>query len=144
MTRDPSLYRPGVGLVLTNGRGHIWLGERRGWPDSWQLPQGGIEPGEEIEEAMWRELAEEVGTASAELLGSTDFQFASFVFFALALITWHGSGPLSLDHLFANGDNGDNGDQLPPPTECEMHLGGGTTFPDKLTPDDPQNESWQE
>ncbi len=51
---------------------------------------------------------------AAELFASTDFQFTSFVFFALALVTWHGSGPLSLDHLFANGDNGD---QLPPPTE---------------------------
>ena len=34
------------------------------------------------------------------LVGNVDFQFTSFVFFALALLVWRGSGPLSLDFLF--------------------------------------------
>jgi len=71
MTRDPSRYRPGVGLILTEGRGRVWLGQRAGGYEGEQLPQGGIEPGETIEDAVWRELEEEVGTRNAELLGST-------------------------------------------------------------------------
>ena len=51
MPRDPSLYRPGVGIVLTNGRGGVWLGRRAG-RDGWQLPQGGIDPGETPTERM--------------------------------------------------------------------------------------------
>ena len=70
MERDPALYRPGVGIVLTNGRGGVWLGRRYG-RDGWQLPQGGIDPGESAEDAVWRELEEEVGTRHAELLGGT-------------------------------------------------------------------------
>jgi uncharacterized membrane protein YphA (DoxX/SURF4 family) len=41
-----------------------------------------------------------IGTASTSLLGGNQsFQFALFVFFALMLLIWRGSGPLSLDHL---------------------------------------------
>ena len=46
-----------------------------------------------------------MGTAGTSgLLGNVDFQFTSFVFFALALLVWRGAGPLSLDHL-VNADN---------------------------------------
>ena len=69
--RDPGRYRAGVGIVLTDGAGHVWLGQRSGTHPGWQLPQGGIEPGEAIEAALWRELMEEVGTADARLLGAT-------------------------------------------------------------------------
>jgi uncharacterized membrane protein YphA (DoxX/SURF4 family) len=42
-----------------------------------------------------------VGTGgTGGLFGNVDFQFTSFVFFALALLVWRGAGPLSLDHLF--------------------------------------------
>ena len=46
-----------------------------------------------------------VGSGSAiGLLDNVDFQFASFVFFALALLVWRGAGPLSLDYLFQDND----------------------------------------
>ncbi len=54
-------YRPNSGAILHRGDGRILMGERRDAPGVWQFPQGGVEPGESKEEAMWRELSEELG-----------------------------------------------------------------------------------
>ena len=58
-----SNYRPGVGIVLVNQHGKVFAGHRRdGRQPPWQLPQGGLDQGEGPEEAVFRELAEELGT----------------------------------------------------------------------------------
>jgi len=55
-------YRPCVGLVVLNRAGGIFAGQRiDGVPDAWQMPQGGIDPGETPREAAFRELGEETG-----------------------------------------------------------------------------------
>lgn len=61
-------YRPCVGVMLVNGAGHAFVGRRidtRGQPDEggvyWQMPQGGIDEGEELHAAALRELWEETG-----------------------------------------------------------------------------------
>ncbi len=64
-------YRPCVGVMLLNGRGQVFVAKRRDSRDSWQMPQGGIDDGESVREAALRELEEEIGTASAEILGET-------------------------------------------------------------------------
>jgi putative (di)nucleoside polyphosphate hydrolase len=65
---DPA-YRRNVGLMLLNERGEVWVGQRIGLSDgSWQMPQGGIDPGETPHAAALRELAEEIGTSKAEIL----------------------------------------------------------------------------
>lgn len=68
-------YRPNVGICLMNKRGEVWLGKRvastaaqRAYKYRWQMPQGGVDPGEGIEEAAARELYEETGVSSARLL----------------------------------------------------------------------------
>lgn len=72
---DP-LYRPCVGIVLFNRDGLVFLGRRRGLPEAedghaWQMPQGGIDPGETPVDAALRELEEETGVRSVSLLAET-------------------------------------------------------------------------
>lgn len=61
-------YRSCVGIALFNEQGKVFVGERIDTPDAWQMPQGGIDDGEDIETAALRELKEEIGTNNATLL----------------------------------------------------------------------------
>ena len=56
---DDDGYRPNVGIVICNRQGQVMWARRFG-QHSWQFPQGGINPGESAEQAMYRELFEEV------------------------------------------------------------------------------------
>src|SRR4029077_6820138 len=66
-------YRPGVGIMLLNRAGEVFVGRRIDMPamPAWQMPQGGIDPGETPLQAALRELKEEIGTAKAELLAES-------------------------------------------------------------------------
>jgi len=69
---ESSRYRKGVGAVLFNGEGLVFVGRRIDTPtDAWQLPQGGIKKNELPPQAVMRELLEEVGTNHAEMIGQT-------------------------------------------------------------------------
>lgn len=57
---DSEGFRPNVGIVLANGDGRILWAKRVG-QNAWQFPQGGINADETPEEAMYRELHEEIG-----------------------------------------------------------------------------------
>src|SRR5690606_16599925 len=57
---DSDGFRPNVGIIPANGVGQV-LWARRSHQDAWQFPQGGINPRETPEEALYRELNEEVG-----------------------------------------------------------------------------------
>lgn len=61
-------YRPCVGIALFNKKGQVFVGERIDTPNAWQMPQGGIDEGEDIERAALRELKEEIGTDKATIL----------------------------------------------------------------------------
>ena len=69
---DPQGFRANVGIVLMNARGQVFWGRRIGM-SAWQFPQGGINPDESAEEAMFRELQEEVGLRpeDVEVIGCT-------------------------------------------------------------------------
>ena len=69
-------YRPCVGLMLVNRAGLLFIGERRGVLNAWQMPQGGIDPGEDPRAAAMRELHEEVGTDRAELVAESRYWYA--------------------------------------------------------------------
>jgi putative (di)nucleoside polyphosphate hydrolase len=71
-TSSPLPYRPCVGLVLFNAEGKVFVGERIDTPGAWQMPQGGIDHGEDIESAAFRELQEEVGTTNAKIIEIAD------------------------------------------------------------------------
>ncbi|MGH1372690.1 MAG: RNA pyrophosphohydrolase [Cellvibrionaceae bacterium] len=58
---DADGFRPNVGIILTNKQGQVLWARRVGGQDAWQFPQGGINDGEDPEQALYRELFEEVG-----------------------------------------------------------------------------------
>ncbi len=66
-------YRPNVGIVLIRPDGKVWLGRRAATPEpfNWQFPQGGVDPGEDLADAARRELAEETGVTSVQIIGQT-------------------------------------------------------------------------
>jgi putative (di)nucleoside polyphosphate hydrolase len=69
---DRDGFRSNVGIVLTRGAGELFLGGRVGGR-GWQFPQGGLNRGERAEDALFRELKEEIGLAPHEvkILGAT-------------------------------------------------------------------------
>ena len=73
MTPINNAFRPNVGLVVMNGKGLFWTGERLNFKGSWQWPQGGIDSGETPRDAAWRELREETGLTEehVELVAET-------------------------------------------------------------------------
>jgi 8-oxo-dGTP pyrophosphatase MutT (NUDIX family) len=60
---DRDGFRPNVGIILLNQKNQVFWGKRIR-THSWQFPQGGIDRGESPEQAMFRELHEEVGLAA--------------------------------------------------------------------------------
>lgn len=57
-------YRPCAGVVMINPQGLVFAGQRIDGPrEAWQMPQGGIDPGEDARAAALRELGEEIGVA---------------------------------------------------------------------------------
>ncbi|MBM5571916.1 MULTISPECIES: RNA pyrophosphohydrolase [Deefgea] len=69
---DRDGYRPNVGIIIINRQNQVFWGKRVR-EHSWQFPQGGIKQGETPEQAMFRELAEEVGLLPqhVEIVGRT-------------------------------------------------------------------------
>lgn len=63
-------YRPCAGVALANAQGQVFLGRRKGETGryAWQMPQGGIDPGEDAAAAARRELYEETSVRNARLL----------------------------------------------------------------------------
>ena len=66
-------YRKCVGMMILNARNQILVGRRLDHPSGyWQMPQGGIDEDENPEEAVWREMDEEIGTNNAKLIKISD------------------------------------------------------------------------
>lgn len=60
--RESLPYRPAAGVMLLNHDGKVWVGQRLDSTlEAWQMPQGGLDPGEAAEDGALRELEEETG-----------------------------------------------------------------------------------
>ncbi len=88
--RDGLPYRPCVGIALFGQAGHVFVGERIDTPGSWQMPQGGIDEGEDVLTAAFRELEEEVGTNKAKLIRVADRTIRYDVPMSLSTKHWGG------------------------------------------------------
>ncbi len=64
---DAKGYRANVGIIISNANGQLLWARRVGGADAWQFPQGGVDDGESPEEAMYRELYEEVGLSADQV-----------------------------------------------------------------------------
>jgi putative (di)nucleoside polyphosphate hydrolase len=66
------LYRPNVAMVIVSNnypeKKEIFIAHRSDMKEIWQFPQGGIDEGEEVEEALFRELSEEIGTKKLKII----------------------------------------------------------------------------
>lgn len=60
-------FRAGTVAVVRNSKGNVLAFERSDRKDAWQLPQGGIDEGEDPVEGVWRELEEETGLTSKDV-----------------------------------------------------------------------------
>jgi putative (di)nucleoside polyphosphate hydrolase len=67
-----SAYRPCVGIMLLNSANLVFVARRIDMAEeAWQMPQGGIDSGEEARDAAFRELKEEIGTDKATILAES-------------------------------------------------------------------------
>lgn len=69
---DSDGFRANIGMIVCNDFGNL-LWTRRIGQNSWQFPQGGVDPGESSEQALFRELKEEIGLdkSDVKIIGST-------------------------------------------------------------------------
>ncbi len=92
-------YRPCVGVMIVNAQGLVFIGRRRNkrQPEhvapghEWQMPQGGIDPGEEPYAAALRELHEETNVRSVSLIAEAPDWYSYELPAAVAKKSWRGS-----------------------------------------------------
>lgn len=91
--RETLAYRPGVGVMLVNDEGKVFVGQRiDNRAEAWQMPQGGVDKGENWLDAAWRELEEETGVAKAkaELVAEASEEFVYELPDELIGVLWKG------------------------------------------------------
>jgi putative (di)nucleoside polyphosphate hydrolase len=109
-------YRPNVGAVLFNRDGLVFVARRANMPNAegpaggWQLPQGGIDEGEDPGVAVFRELEEEIGTRKAVVLGEHPDWLTYDLPPDLLGIAWRGRYRGQRQRWFAMRFTGEDGD----------------------------------
>jgi putative (di)nucleoside polyphosphate hydrolase len=134
MTRIQDLpYRRCVGLTVLNAKGDVFIGRRTGGPEhvdlthQWQMPQGGLDPGEEPYDCALRELYEETNIKSVERLGVIDDWLSYDIPEDILRQAWSGKYRGQTQKWFALRFTGDE-------REINVtHPGGGKHKPEFLT-----------
>ena len=104
-------YRQGVGVLLVNCDGLVFVAQRIDSPgEAWQMPQGGIDEGEEPLAAAFRELEEEIGTRDAEYLAESADWYSYDLPPDIARRLWGGNYAGQTQKWFALRFTGNDGD----------------------------------
>ena len=109
-------YRPCVGIMLINKAGKVWIGDRRrdatpehvGDGFSWQMPQGGLDRGEDPYHAALRELTEETSVTSTSLLAEAPEWYRYDLPARVATQSWRGKYQGQIQKWFALRFEGDD------------------------------------
>ena len=131
-------YRYGVGMMLVNKDSQVFVGKRIDTSsEAWQMPQGGIDEGEDEKAAAFRELEEEVGTKNATLIA----QSADYYYYDLPedLIpkVWGGKFKGQKQRWFVflfNGDDKDINIETEHPEFCQWKWISAKELPDVIVP----------
>src|SRR5687768_531874 len=110
---DDHLYRLGVGVMLINRDGLVWVGRRIDNRDeAWQMPQGGLDPGEEPWDGALRELEEETGIGAhlVEKIADHPQQLRYDIPDAIAAKPWKGKYVGQIQDWFLVRFNGSDAD----------------------------------
>lgn len=104
-------YRKGVGAVLFNAEGKVFVAQRLDNPGKyWQMPQGGIDKGEKPRQALIREVAEEIGNISYEIIAKGSSWISYDLPDELIGVVWKGRYRGQKQKWFALKFTGDDGD----------------------------------
>jgi len=91
MKNDSLPLRKGVGIAVLNSSNEVFVGKRADNPnDNWQMPQGGVEEGEDLLSAMRRELSEETSIKNIKIIKELDFWLEYLLPKRLVGIIWKG------------------------------------------------------
>ena len=83
--------RKGVGVIVLNKNNHVFVGKRKDNPgDKWQMPQGGVDQGEDFITAMRRELIEETSIRNIKILKEIDRMYEYELPKNLVGVIWKG------------------------------------------------------
>jgi putative (di)nucleoside polyphosphate hydrolase len=122
-------YRLCVGVMLLNAQGRVWLGRRYDKPNDegvgqwWQMPQGGIDAGEDPAAAALRELQEETRVTSARIIAQAPEWYAYDLPPHLLGKSWGGRYRGQKQMWFAMRFEGDDSEiDLSPPPGCEQEF----------------------
>ena len=108
---DPRPYRPCVGVMLLNAEGKVFVGNRIDMSgDHWQMPQGGIDEGEDPRAAALRELEEEIGTRKAQVIAESREWYAYDLPEQISRQKWGGRYRGQAQRWFALRFTGQDGD----------------------------------
>lgn len=140
--RNPLDYRPCVGIMLVNEEGQVFVGKRidNQEGDWWQMPQGGVDKGEEPSDAAYRELEEETGATrdDVELITRLDSEIFYDLPPELKGKLWGGKyiGQRQIWYLarFTGTDDDINLEAHDPAEFCEWKWVEAETLPDLIVP----------
>lgn len=91
MNKQDLPMRKGVGIIVLNKNNHVFVGKRKDNPvDKWQMPQGGVDKGEDFITAMQRELMEETSIKNIEIIKEIENMFEYKLPDNLVGIIWKG------------------------------------------------------